>query len=144
MRVVLDTNVIVSGLLRPASVPALVLSLLATARVQAVVDARILEEYRDVLSRPRLKIPDQIAREFLNRFASSAEHIMVDADVVSGLGRLTLKDPDDRLFMEVAISGGVGAIVTGNVNHFPRSALKPIRVLTPRQLLDELDQAGET
>ncbi len=140
MRAVLDTNVIVSGLLRPSSVPALVLTLLRTARVRAVVDARILEEYREVRSRARLKIPPAITTEFLSRFAELAEHIMVNQEAVSHLDRLTLSDPDDRPFMEVAVSAGAGAIVTGNVSHFPRVALKPIRVLTPRQLLEELGE----
>jgi predicted nucleic acid-binding protein len=55
---------------------------------------------------------------------------------------LVLADPDDRPFMEVALSAGVGAIVTGNTSRFPQAALQPVRVLTPRQLLDEVGVEG--
>jgi predicted nucleic acid-binding protein len=51
---------------------------------------------------------------------------------------LALADADDRPFMEVAGSAGAVAIITGNTSHFPPSALEPTRVLTPRQLLEEV------
>jgi len=138
IRVVLDTNVLVSGALRPTSVPARVLSLIHEARIRPVVDGRILEEYREVLARPRLKIPVGVTIELLRRFSEVAEHVRVDAAAVSRLDRVVLRDPDDRPFMEVAVSAAVGVIVTGNTSHFPHRALSPVRVITPRQLLDEL------
>ncbi len=129
MRVVPDTNVVVSGVLRPSSVPARVLSLVYEARIRPLVDARILEEYREVLARPRLRIPAASAEGFLQAFAEVAEHVTVTAEAATRFDRVALADPDDRPFMEVAASAGAGAIVTGNTSHFPAAALKPIRVL---------------
>ena len=138
MRVVLDTNVVVSGVLRPSSVPARVLMLMHEAAIRPVVDTRILQEYRDVLARPRLRIPAAIATELLQTFAEIAEHVTVTTEAAARFDRLALADPDDRPFMEVAASAGVVAIITGNTSHFPPDALEPIRVLTPRQLLEEV------
>ena len=138
MRVVLDTNVVVSGVLRPSSVPARVLSLIHEARIRPVVDIRILEEYRDVLARPRLRVPAAIATEWLQTFAEIAEHVTVTTETAERFGHLALADPDDRLFMEGAASAGAVAIITGNTSHFPPAVLEPIRVLTPRQLLEEV------
>jgi putative PIN family toxin of toxin-antitoxin system len=141
MRVVLDTNVLVSGVLRPRSVPARVLSLIHEARIRPVVDIRILEEYRDVLARPRLGISAAIATEMLQTFAEIAEHITVTPEAVERFDQLALPDPDDRPFMEVATSAGVVAIVTGNTSHSPPAELEPVRVLTPRQLLEDVSGA---
>jgi putative PIN family toxin of toxin-antitoxin system len=138
MRVVLDTNVVVSGVLRPAGIPARVLGLMHEARIRPVVDTRILEEYRDVLARPRLRIPVGIATELLQTFSEIAEHVTVTTEAAERIARLALVDPDDRPFMEVAATAGAVAIITGNTSHFPSSALEPIRVLTPRQLLEEV------
>jgi putative PIN family toxin of toxin-antitoxin system len=137
IRVVLDTNVLVSGVLRPTSVPARVLTLIHEGQIRPLVDRRILEEYIEVLCRPRLKIPVPVATELLRRFADVAEHVTTAAEAVSRLDRLALADADVRPFMEVALSAGASAVVTGNVSHFPAAALEPVRVLTPRQLLDE-------
>ncbi|MQA89399.1 MAG: putative toxin-antitoxin system toxin component, PIN family [Gemmatimonas sp.] len=138
MRVVLDTNVVVSGVMHPSSVPARVLLLVYDTRIQPVIDLRVLNEYHEVLARPKLKIPGVRASDFLRLLGDVAERVIVTEEAVSVLGSFALKDPDDRPFMEVAVSAAAEAIVTGNTSHFPEAALDPIRVLTPRQLLDEL------
>lgn len=138
MRVVLDTNVLVSGLLRPSSVPARVLYLIHESRVRPVVDGRLLGEYAEVLARPRLGISADIAAELLRHLSDVSEHVTVIAEDVSRLDRVALPDAGDRPLIELAVSAGVSAIVTGNTRHFPTDALEPVRVLTPRQLLEEL------
>lgn len=138
MRVVLDTNVVVSGVMHPPSVPARVLSLVHDAWIQPLIDLRILDEYAEVIARPRLKIPVVRASDFLLRLGDVAERVIVTKEATSRFDGVALRDPDDRPFMEVAVSAAASAIVTGNTSHFPKALLEPIRVLTPRQLLDEL------
>lgn len=140
MRVVLDTNVVVSGVMHPSGVPAHVLSLVYDARIQPVIDLRILGEYNEVLARPRLKIPAAQASDFLQRLGEVAERLIVTEEVISRFDQVVLRDRDDRPFMEVAVTAAVDAIITGNTSHFPEAAIKPIRVLTPRQVLDELGE----
>lgn len=106
--------------------------------MRPLVDQRILGEYREVLARPRLKLPKLVRDELMRRFAEVVEHVAVSAAAVSRLDRIALPDPDDRAFMEVALSGAAAAIVTGNASHYPAGDLEPVRVITPRQLLVEL------
>lgn len=131
MRIVLDTNVLVSGLLSPFGPPADVVRLVAAGALSLGVGARILEEYRLVLARPRFGFDPARVGEVLSQ---------VDADGVRGATRplrLRLPDPDDEPFLEVALAVAAEALVTGNVRHFPPSRREGIRVLSPRTFVEE-------
>jgi putative PIN family toxin of toxin-antitoxin system len=132
MRIVLDTNVVVSGTLTTFGPPAQILGLVASRDIELVVDDRILAEYADVLSRPRLSLDPWRVDEFL-RAAEDAEY------VVGAPLPFALPDPDDEAFLEVAIAGAVDALVTGNEKHFkiPRGKLA-IPIVSPRRFLDML------
>jgi putative PIN family toxin of toxin-antitoxin system len=132
VRIVLDTNVIVSGLLSEGGAPAQVVDLVLTGDVDLVVDDRILMEYRDVLTRTELALDPAEVAGFL-AITAYAEHVIGVPIPV------TLPDPDDAPFLEVAVASAVDAIVTGNAKHFrtPEGTLD-IPVLSPRQLLDHL------
>src|SRR5260221_1867824 len=77
-------------------------------------DERVLEEYREVLSRPRFAIPPAQADELLRQLEAYGERVAAAAPV-----EFVLPDPDDRAFVEVALSGHADALVTGNARHFP-------------------------
>jgi len=131
VRIVLDTNVLVSGLLSPFGPPADVVRLVAAGALRLGVDARILEEYRLVLARPRFGFDAARVAELLSQ---------VDADGVRGATqplRLRLPDPDDEPFLEVALAVAADALVTGNVRHFPSSRREGARVLSPRAFVEE-------
>ena len=131
MKIVLDTNVLVSALLTPQGLPAQILLLALAGDLTLLFDERILEEYREVLHRPRFAIPrDQLA-EILEQLEADGE--LVAATPVTA----ALPDPDDRPFIEVALSGRADALVTGNVRHFPPDL--GVVVLSPRALLERLD-----
>ena len=132
MRVVLDTNVVVSGLLSDHGAPAQVLDLCLSGDLTLVVDGRILREYRDVLSRPELHLASRDVAEFLalTEYAEYAVGIPLP---------LQFPDANDLPFIEVAVAAAVDAIVTGNVRHFrAREGRIDIDILTPRQLLDRV------
>jgi putative PIN family toxin of toxin-antitoxin system len=130
MRIVLDTNVVVSGLLSAFGAPAQIIDLVSSGDVSLVVDERILEEYRDVLTRPHFRLDAWDLDAFLSML-DAAEH------VIGAPLPFALPDPDDEPFLEVAIAGGVHALVTGNAKHFriPRGRVA-VRVVTPRRFLD--------
>ena len=132
MRVVLDTNVVVSGLLRPDGVPGLVVDYLFSGAFRALYDDRILGEYREVLARPRLDIAREDAAEVLAYL--EANGVAVRARPLS----LALPDPDDLPFIEVAVAGNAAAVVTGNLAHFPAEVL-PVPVWSPRVFLGVLE-----
>lgn len=129
-RIVLDTNVLVSGLLVQGSVPDQVLNMVIAGRSQVVVDGRIMREYRNVLARPEFGFAPERIDDLLLLFERS-EWIVADPLA------LQLPDETDLPFLEVAVAGGVDALVTGNPKHFrPRASPLEIPVLTPRQYLD--------
>lgn len=132
MRIVLDTNVVVSALLHEASVPAQVLDLCIAGDLELAVDARILAEYAEVLRRPELDLDPGDVDAFL-ALAVHAEH------VVAVPLPLRLPDQDDLPFLEVAVAAAVDALVTGNAKHFrSRGGRVDIPILTPRQALGQL------
>jgi putative PIN family toxin of toxin-antitoxin system len=130
---VVDTNVVVSGLLTPHGPSARVLDAVIDGRVKLVYDARILSEYRDVLRRPRLKLDPNKIQAFLNGMRSQ---VMVTPRSAATTG----PDPDDIVFVEVALATTDKTIVTGNLAHYPSEILQGVRVLTPTQAVAELSE----
>jgi uncharacterized protein len=130
-RVVLDTNVLVSGLLRRHGSPsARILDAAADGIVQVLLDERILEEYAEVLVRPRLGLDPAIVAMFLAQLQSGAEIVTAER-----LG-LELPDPDDLMFLEVAASGAADYLVTGNGKHFiPVRGTHAVAIATPREFV---------
>ena len=123
LRIVLDTNVLVSGLLNPRGAPGRILDLILMGEVQILYDDRILAEYHEVLRRPRFGFQERDIRRVLDYLAFSGE--AVTALPVT----LNASDEDDLPFVEVALSGRADALVTGNISHF--SATENIVVMTP-------------
>ena len=131
MNVVLDTNVLVSGLLTRTGPCATILDLVVDGRLTAVFDNRMMAEYRQVCAEPRLRLDPAAVQEVL-RFLND------DADSVTAMPlNLDLPDPDDLPFLEVAAETQA-VLVTGNKKHFPQTIVTPIQVASPRELLDIL------
>lgn len=128
---VIDTNVVVSGLLNPHGASARVLDAVLDGRVKLVYDARILAEYRDVLHRPRLKLAPAKITAFLTALQSQ---MIVTPTTLSVSG----PDADDIVFVEAALATTDKTIVTGNLADYPPDILHGARVLTPAQAAAEL------
>jgi uncharacterized protein len=129
VRIVLDTNVLVSGLLNPYGAPAGVLRMVVSGTLTLCVDARILLEYAAVLARPRFAFPPGPVQALLDLFA--AEGVQVAADPLAVL----LPDRDDEPFLEVAVAGHAACLVTGNLAHYPPAARAGMAVLAPSGFL---------
>ncbi len=129
MRIVLDTNVLVSALLSPNGASAAVLQLILAGRVVLCFDARILSEYREVLRRPKFDFDPQLVDELLEFLESEGEL------VASVPLRFTLPDPDDAMFLEVATAGEADHVVTGNLKHFPARGRGGVSVPSLRDFL---------
>jgi putative PIN family toxin of toxin-antitoxin system len=130
-RWVIDTNVVVSGLLNPHGPSARVLDAVLDGRIKLVYDARILAEYRDVLHRPRLKLRPGKISAFLTGLQSQ---MMVTPSPLAVIG----PDADDIVFVETALATTDKTIVTGNLADYPNEILNGARVLTPAQAAAEL------
>lgn len=131
MRVVLDTNVLVSGVLTPGGVCHRILELVRDGVLVPCVDGRILEEYEAVFRYPKLSPVLYPAREIIAFFRGVA--IRVGAVPLS----CDLPDASDLPFLETAAAASA-VLVTGNVRHFPIKARGSVTVVTPAGLLDRL------
>ena len=130
-RVVLDTNVLVASLLQPVGRCGRLLDLVVDGAAEACVDDRILAEYAEVLTRRKLHLPPEKVQTLLEFFRQSGIPVIAHPLAV------TLPDPDDLAFLEVAASGEA-LLVTGNQRHFPRAATGAVSVLSPAECLEVL------
>ncbi len=134
MKVVIDTNILVSGLINVQGAPGRIVDLIRTGRLRPVVDDRILSEYGDVLFRERLRYWVAIAdaRNIMSFLSTYAERVTSNI-VIKGL-----PDPGDSAFLEVAITAGI-PLITGNMQHFPTSLCRGCRIVRPSAFLDHQD-----
>ena len=127
---VLDTNVLVSGLLTPFGTCGEIVRMLTSSEILPCVDSRILLECDDVLSRPKFDIaPAKLDVVMAHIRHASEVHATVPLDQ-------PLPDEDDSPFLEVTLYSGAECLVTGNLNHFPQRCRSGARVLSPKQFLD--------
>ncbi|MCB0051887.1 MAG: putative toxin-antitoxin system toxin component, PIN family [Caldilinea sp.] len=129
MIVVLDTNVLVSALLSPFQAPARVLDLVLSGEIDAVIDDRIMAEYREVLARPKFDFDMRAVQDLLDYFEHAG--VAVQATPLT----IDLPDPDDCLFVEAAASAEA-ILVSGNLRHFPPENCHGIVVESPRAFLE--------
>ncbi|MGA3057507.1 MAG: putative toxin-antitoxin system toxin component, PIN family [Candidatus Limnocylindrales bacterium] len=130
MRIVLDTNVLVSGLLSPFGAPGEIMRLVSSGLIALCLDARIAAEYRDVLSRPRFGFDSDAVATLLDYVESNGEMVASQPLVPR------LPDPDDEPFLEVALAGAADCVVTGNAAHYPPQARAGVSVVTPAEFID--------
>ena len=129
---VIDTNVIVSALLKWNSVPGVALQAVFNGFVVPVYNDEILNEYRNVLNRPKFGFSSELISETI----SQIESLGVMENALETVAE-AMPDPKDIVFYSIALSHGKTAethLVTGNVKHFPANPI----VVTPRQMLDIL------
>jgi len=140
MKIVLDTNVLVSGLLKPFGPSGEIVRMLFSGELILHMDARILLEYQDVLNRPKFKF--------------NKEYISILIDFIKQYGQFIsssplkdrLPDPDDEPFLEVAIAGKVKSLITGNTVHYPSLVREGINIFSPSEFLEfyrQQDKATE-
>ncbi len=130
MKIVLDTNVLVSGLLQPLGPSGQIVRLVAGGELVLCHDPRILDEYAEVLQREKFRFDPE-------RVATFLEQIRADGIPVAARPLATrLPDPDDEAFLEVALAGRARYLVTGNLKHYPAEAREGVDVLAPRAFID--------
>lgn len=134
MRVVIDTNVLVSGMLNANGSPGRVLDAVLIGDLHAVCDDRIVGEYRDVLARPKFNFEPAHRDRVLEFLRETAERVVAPPLSV------VLPDSDDRPFLEVP-AHAEAALITGNLRHFPQDQRAGVTVLTPAQAVAAWEQA---
>jgi putative PIN family toxin of toxin-antitoxin system len=131
-RVVLDTNVIVSGLRSRRGASFRVLSLIGSGLFEHYMSVALAFEYEDAVKRSAsgIHLPKAVVEDILDFLCASARQ-----QEIHFLWRPTLPDPQDDMVLEVAVHGGCEAIVTYNVEDFRGSERFGIKVIKPQELL---------
>ena len=126
---VIDTNVLVSAMLKWNSVPGTVVQMIYSGVITPVWNEKILSEYREVLSRPKFHLSKDIIDTLMVGITDGG--LCVEERPLDVL----LPDPKDRVFYEVVMEERKeedAYLVTGNMKHFPSTPF----IVTPRQMLD--------
>jgi uncharacterized protein len=136
MRVAIDTNVLVSGVLNPHGSPGRVLDAVLARVLLVLHDDRILDEYRQVLRRPVFRFAQSNIDSLLDFIDRCGEHVSTrEIGVV-------LPDPTDLPFLEVAIQGYADALITGNLKYFkPKTGRYKLNVCSPSEFVRKLPAA---
>jgi putative PIN family toxin of toxin-antitoxin system len=139
MRVIADTNIVVSRYLVTRGIPAQVLAAWRAGQYDLIVSPALLTEYEDVLNRPDVQrrhgmSPEQVARELadLARFAIVVQPAAVPTVIAA--------DPDDDHVLAAAVAGEADFIVTGDPHLLELQEYEGIRILSPRAFLQYLEQ----
>lgn len=132
MKVVLDTNVVVSGVFF-GGVPGRILSAWSAGQFVLVLSPAILEEYRRVGHELGVRYPDVNAafEPVLTLITMNA--MIVDAPVLT---ESVSQDPDDDMFLAAALAAQAPCVVSGDRDLLQVSGWRGFEVLTPRQFLD--------
>ena len=127
---VVDTNVLVSALWtkNPLAATRRVLDLLLSGEIVPLYNAEVVEEYRDVLNRPKFPFDAQEVDDligFIMEIGVDTERTKYDE---------LMPDEDDRVFYEISLTVEDSFLVTGNLKHYP----KVPKVVTPAELIELL------
>jgi putative PIN family toxin of toxin-antitoxin system len=140
-RVVVDSNVWVSGLIDPSGPPGRVLDAVRTGRIEAIASWDLADEITAVLSRPKLAERYRITADDIADVLALLAPLLPTVDVTVNVD---VRDHKDVPVLAAAVAGGAELIVTGDLDLFD----KPVRVwlgargtdvISPAALLDLLD-----
>jgi len=135
IRVVLDTNIIISALLQPLGPPAQVFLLAIGGSIELCISGNVYAEYEEVIRRPRFRRDENVIAATLDDVREKGLWVRPTEAIRA------CADPDDDIFLECAQAARAAYLVTGNVKDFPAS-WKGTQIVTARRFLEIM--SGET
>lgn len=133
LKIVIDTNVIVSAALHTESLPALLLSLALEDKARLFISPDLLSEYQSVLPRARFKLDPKEIEGLMRKITQKATLVKTTEplNVIKG-------DEKDNRILECALKAKANFIITGNKRHFPFEEFKGIKIVTPREFMNKI------
>ncbi|KAF5091524.1 PIN domain protein [anaerobic digester metagenome] len=125
--IIIDTNVLVSGLISPFGNPAMIIRLVVSKMVKVILDIRVFHEYQIVLNRPRFQFSPDDVQALLSFLKTEGIWIIPPPVFIS------LPDPSDLPFIELSYHTNA-PIITGNTKHFPDNSI----IMTPSEFIDKI------
>lgn len=140
MRVVVDTNVLVSAAIKPRGETGRIISHLRNGRFALLYAPALLQELVEVLNRPHLRDKYQLTPHYLHLFLYV---IRLRGERVEPERRVKVcRDPHDDMFLEVALDGGASYVVSKDSDLLTLSPFEGIPIITPAEFLAELENNG--
>ncbi len=130
-KLVLDTNVVLSAVLKPGGLQRLIFQVAFSPFCEVFVSEPILAEYEDELSRKRFKLQPDEVRAVMNLTKAAARPVTPRNAVAAAGG------PDDQMFLGCAEGAGADYLVTGNKKHFP-ARWKKTKVVSGREMMNPM------
>ena len=138
LRVVIDTNVIVSGILSRKGAPAELLNAWRDRRFLLLSSPAIVAEVRAVVQYPRIRHKYHLSDDEIEQTMTLLEHdallVAGDADVAGSVP----DDPKDEMFLACALDGQADVIVSGDHHLLGLGSYRDIQIMTARQFLEGL------
>ncbi len=128
VRLVIDTNVLISAALNPTRLPRTVLLIALSKPARLYVSRPIVEEYREVLARPEPHIRRPLQRQLLQLIRNHSYAVATKQRIE------VTRDPSDNIFIECADAARADYLITGNLKHFPRF-WKNTKIITAREFI---------
>jgi uncharacterized protein len=137
-RLVVDTNIIVSGLITTATPPARILDAVHSQEIVLLVSDEVVVEYLRVLEYPHIrkykKITDEVIRDMTSFFIEETERI----EVLSMIKKS--KDPDDDKFLSLAVEGEADFLITGDrADLLSLKEIECIPIISAREAVEKLN-----
>jgi putative PIN family toxin of toxin-antitoxin system len=136
MRIVLDTNVFISGIFFTGP-PYEILKAWRDGRVQLLVSPSILDEYRRIGAELGFQFRDVDLKAFLDLLTVQAEIVLAPT-----LPPVIRDDPSDDKFLEAAVAGNASYIISGDKHLLTLSEFQGIRILKPRDFVQKYLRSG--
>lgn len=140
LRVVLDTNLFVSGLKNKQTPPGQILELWRKKQFDVITSPQLLAEIHEVLMRPAILSFLKQTPEVVDKFIK----LLIQRTYITE-GKLKLdvlkNDPDDNMVLATAVEGQAAYLITGNTKHFPSEDYKGIKIVTPQEFISILNNS---
>ena len=139
MRIVIDTNVIISGFISPTGTPARIIDLWVEGNLQVILSSAIMEEYSIVFRYPQTQRYHRMSSEEITQTLERFRRIAVMIEPTERL-QAVLEDATDNKFLECAVAGGATYIISGDKHLLKLQVYQGIPILTPAAFLAQIDR----
>jgi putative PIN family toxin of toxin-antitoxin system len=126
MKIVLDTNIIVSAFINPQGIPGEIISLILSKKITICYDNKIFSEYMEIFKKSKFDFDSILVDEFLDFIKENGEYIIAEPQ------KIKFTDDDDKKFYDVYKSSDASYIITGNQKHFPKEK----NIITPGEYIE--------
>ena len=134
---ILDTNIIISGFISAKGTPAKALNKLIKGSFLLVTSKKLIEEFKEVINRPKIKNKYNIDSKEIDMFITSLQEL---AKIIPGKIEVKVsRDPKDDMFLSCALEGKVDYLVTGDKDLLTLNEFGGVKIITIKEFLDILN-----